>query len=67
MTVLMILFVKLLAKKQREYADDFDKETIEMSDFTVRLSQMPTNKYFDGDENVLKTLLWKQMDEVLYD
>ena len=38
-----------------------------MSDFTVRLSQMPTNKYFDGDENVLKTLLWKQMDEVLYD
>ena len=28
---------------------------------------MPSNKFFNGDESILKTLLWKQMDDVLYD
>jgi hypothetical protein len=30
-----------------------------MTDFTVKLSNMPIDQKFDGQENVLKAQLWK--------
>lgn len=66
--VILIIFVGMLEKRQRAYAEKFEDETIEMSDFCMRFSvQTIKNETFGGKETVLKAKLWNTMTEVIVD
>jgi hypothetical protein len=54
-----------LNDKQIEYAENFDDETVDMTDFVVRLENLPLNFEYQEKENVLKAQLWKQLEDVL--
>lgn len=43
----------------------FETETIEMSDFTVMLKNLPTDSFFGGDENILRVRLWDKLEKIL--
>ena len=65
--VILIIFVGMLDRRQKAYAEKFQDETIEMSDFCIRFSGMPKNEHFSGKETVLKAKLWNTMTEVIVD
>jgi hypothetical protein len=46
--IILILFVNFLDKRQREFAEAFADQTIEMSDFCMRFSKMPKNSWYAG-------------------
>lgn len=45
----------------------FEDETIEMTDFCMRFGNMPKNKYFEGNDRLLKAQLWNKMTEIMAD
>ena len=53
------LFTIFLKMRQEEYIDEFKKRSIEMSDFTICVSNLPPDIDFDGDEDILKARLWR--------
>jgi hypothetical protein len=55
---ILILFVHLLSKSQEEYNDQATKETVQMSNFVVRLENMPNDREFGGEYLQLKAELW---------
>ena len=46
--IILILFVNFLDKRQREFAEAFADQTIEMTDFCMRFSKMPKNSWYAG-------------------
>jgi len=64
-----IYFVYFLNKKQDEYIELFQTQTIEMDDFTLELSNMPlkTEKNCYNQELALKALIWQQMQDLMWD
>jgi hypothetical protein len=59
--VICVRFVFWLKKKQNDFADRFADQTIEMNDFCIRLKNMPSNKWFNGDQQVLKAMLYDKI------
>jgi hypothetical protein len=49
----------MLRVRQEQYVDEFKKRSIEMSDFTICVSNLPPDIDFDGDEEILKARLWR--------
>jgi len=64
---IFIFFTFFLEKRQREYADNFEAQTITMSDFTLELTNLPRDGFFNGKEQVLRTILWDQLEHVIDD
>ena len=56
--IILVWFVNFLNKRQMEYSKKFEDETIEMTDFCMRFGNLPKNKFFKGNQKVLKTILW---------
>lgn len=65
--IVLIWFVNYLEKRQKAFCEKFQDETIEMSDFCMRLSGMPKNSFFSGKETLLKSKLWNTMSNVIVD
>jgi len=65
--VILIIFVTMLDKRQKAFSEKFQDETIEMTDFCMRFSEMPSNEFFNGKEAVLKAKLWNTMTDVIID
>ena len=57
--IVIIFFAKILKWQQGEYAKYFNNQTIKISDFTVRIKNLPFDNEFDGEENILKAQLWE--------
>ena len=47
-------FINFLDKSQRMYADDFEEETIQMNQFTLRFGGIPNDISYQGNEVILK-------------
>ena len=50
--IIFIFFTLFLEKRQKEYADNFEQQTITMSDFTIELKNLPRDGFFNGKEQV---------------
>ena len=37
----------------------FEDETIQMNDFGLRFQNLPADKFFEGNDMVLKAKIWK--------
>lgn len=64
---IFIFFTFFLESRQREYAENFEQQTITMSDFTLELANLPRDGFFNGKEQVLRTVLWDQLEQVMDD
>jgi hypothetical protein len=51
-----------LNSKQNEYVEAFEEQTIEMSDFALEFSFIPTEEYYDGKEHMLRAIMWDRFD-----
>lgn len=48
---LIVIFSILLNNSQEDYAHNFNMQTIEMTDFTIRVKNLPHHeKYYDNDD-----------------
>lgn len=52
--IIIIFFVKILKWRLADFVKFFNKSTIKISDFTIRVKNLPLDKEFDGDESILK-------------
>jgi hypothetical protein len=64
---IFIFFTFFLERRQREYAENFEEQTITMSDFTLELANLPRDGFFNGKEQVLRTMLWDHLEQVMDD
>lgn len=64
--VFLILFTWILKKTQKEYIDKFNRDTIQMTDFSIRVKGIPHHKFYcdaDGDDDgTLKAVLLKHFE-----
>lgn len=55
--ILIIIFAETLGSSQEDYAKAFNMQTIEMTDYTIRVKNLPHHeKYFDKDD-VLRAVI----------
>lgn len=59
MVALFGWFIYYLDTRQREYAQIFQDQTIEMNDFCLKFVNMPRDAYFEANQQVLKAKLWR--------
>lgn len=65
--ILIIIFAELLNNSQEDYANKFNQQTIEMTDFTIRVKNLPHHeKYFDKDD-VLRAMITHHFQEIVKD
>ena len=60
-------YVLFLEKKQNEFAVRFSQQSIEMDDFSLEFNNIPKDKFFRGNEHVLRAYLWRKLEEVMLD
>ena len=65
--VLYVVFINRLESLQKAYAEQYEDETIAMTDFCFQFTNMPQNAYFDGSESVLRLKLWSHLNKVIVD
>lgn len=55
--VAIILFTKALISTQEDYVHAFDLATIQMTDFTVRVQNLPHNLMYGNKDDILRAML----------
>ena len=63
--MVIVCFIYLLDVSQNKYIEEFNKQTIKMSDFTIRVKNLPGEAEFGGKEEILKAELWAHFEELL--
>lgn len=53
----IIIFVKVLEVTQKEYVDHFDEATLEMTDFTIRVDNLPHHKFYGDNDDALRAII----------
>lgn len=43
----------------------FEGDTIQMNDFTIMLENLPADRFFNGDEDVMRMYLWDHCETIL--
>lgn len=56
--LLLIMFINRLDLQQMKFTKKFNEQNIEPMDFTIMLTSMPKDEYFEGNEDVLRVRLW---------
>jgi len=54
---MFLVFLKSLERGQRKYVQDFKQQTIEMDDFTLRISNLPDEEWVGRDTSRMKEYL----------
>ena len=52
--ITIVLFIWFLEKGQESFIEQFEQETIEMTDFSVRIKGMPEDDKYKNDEAALR-------------
>jgi hypothetical protein len=63
--MVIVCFIYLLDVSQNKYIEEFNRQTIKMSDFTIRVKNLPSEAEFGGKEEILKAELWAHFEELL--
>ena len=58
-------FIWMLEKGQESYIDQFERQTIEMTDFGVRIKGMPLDDEYKNDEAGLRAHLIDHFDSIV--
>ena len=67
-TILILLwFANWLDDRQKTYIEKYSDETIEMTDFTIRFNNLPSNQFFEGKEKKLRWALLDKISRILVD
>ena len=59
------VFVKILRIRIKQYIADYKTQTIEMSDFTLRIVGLPTDTKYGDNEHILRAKIWQHMIKVV--
>ena len=65
--IAMFAFVYCLSKRQKQYVEQFKDQTIEMTDFSMSISNLPLDDRYGDNEEVLRAYLTSHYEEVLKD
>lgn len=63
----ILIFINTLIMMQQDFANQFDEETVEMRDFTVRSNQLPESFRQYEDEVSMKFAIWQQIQQKIKD
>jgi len=63
----VILFTWILIETQEDYVDRFNDQTIQMTDFTIRVKNLPHHKFYGDNDEALKAVLMTHFSEVIKD
>ena len=63
--IAVIIYIYVLQERQKEFIDQFNQQVIEMSDFAIRVKNLPTNLKYDDNENILRAQLWRHFQKIL--
>ena len=55
--MIVVCFITYLHRRQKDYIDQFKDQTIEMTDFTIRVENLPPDYMFQGNPEILKVFL----------
>ena len=61
----MICFIYILDARQNEYIAQFNDDTIMMSDYTIRVKNLPKDKKYEDREEILRAHLWLHFESLL--
>lgn len=65
--VCIFLFAEALNNTQEEYAAIFHSQTIEMTDFTIRVKNLPHHTLYGDKDDVLRAVLTAHFQEIVKD
>ena len=63
----ILIFINTLILMQQDFANQFDEETVEMRDFTVRSKKLPESFRQYEDEVSIKFAIWQQIQQKIKD
>lgn len=63
----LIIFMNLLSETQEDYVEIFDQATVQITDFTVRVKNMPHHKCYGDDDDVLRAAIITHFEELIKD
>ena len=52
--IILVIFTRWLERRQIDYAEEFEDQTIQMNKFCLRFENLPANIFFEGKEEVLR-------------
>ena len=58
-------FIHILEQRQLEYIEQFKRQTIQMSDFALRVKNLPRDSEYGDREHILKAYLWDHFQALL--
>lgn len=61
----VLFFVERLEKTQQDYTELFRGNSIEMQDFTIRVQNLPIDKEYENDPEVLQAFLCMHFQEIV--
>ena len=65
--IAIILFTTILTQTQEEYVEMFDESTIEMTDFTLRIKNLPHHAFYNNNDELLRSILTAHFEEIIKD
>lgn len=65
--LIFLIFLNLLKNMQKSYVKFFDKETVEMKDFAVRIDKLPETFKQYKNEYKMKEGIWRQIVKKIRD
>ena len=65
--IMLIIFTDTLNRLQNAFVLQYRDETIEPIDFTVTLTNLPYDDFFNGNDDLLRVRLWNQIEALLRD
>ena len=63
--VLIICFINVLDLRQKQFIEQYKNQTMEMSDYTIRVKNLPNDIEYDGREEILQAHLWSHFTSIL--
>jgi uncharacterized membrane-anchored protein YitT (DUF2179 family) len=61
--LISVIMINLLEYRYKEYAEIFDKRSVEMRDFTVQIDNLPLDHEYGGTDIMLKAFLWAHIEK----
>ena len=63
--VMIIAFIYILDNRQNEFIKQYNKQTIEMSDYTIRVKGLPADSAYGDKPEILRAQLWTHFEKIL--
>lgn len=61
------MFADRLNEELEDYTYKFQQETVEMTDFSIRVKNLPHHAYYGDNDNVMRAILTAHFEEIIKD